>query len=312
MFYGQIMMQGYLKDPSVSFCAVDDTQDKAPLQVTDFAQGVQMDNILSKIYLEGGGAGERSRHEAYELAAFFYLQQCDLDNSELPYFFITGDEHFYQRIKKQVVKNIMGDVPAPLKKEQETIDEINKERIEIQKEKEKSSLSFFSKLKNFFGLENEPTAPFKTVIEEVRELKEDEISSLDIFKALKKKFNVFHIHKQYFTNLLPQDELVDWIQALGEEWILELKTPKAVIDVILGVIALTSGSRTMDEYIKDMKARGQSFERIEEVKHSLRHLTPKFLEKNVLRFQKNIIEEKIEEKEQEAKNKIEEEKKEEI
>ena len=58
MFYGQIMMQEYLSDPSLSFCAVDDTKDKAPLQITDFGQGVQVDQLISKIYLERGGPGE--------------------------------------------------------------------------------------------------------------------------------------------------------------------------------------------------------------------------------------------------------------
>lgn len=44
MFYGQIMMQNYLNDPSISFCAIGDaTSDEAPLQVTDFGQGKEID-----------------------------------------------------------------------------------------------------------------------------------------------------------------------------------------------------------------------------------------------------------------------------
>ena len=35
-----------------------------------------------------------------------------------------------------------------------------------------------------------------------------------------------------------------------------MKTPKACIDVILGVIALISGKRTWDGYIDDMIKRG--------------------------------------------------------
>lgn len=272
MFYGQIMMQGYLKDPSVSFCAIDDTLDRAPLQVTDFGQGVQIDQLISKVYLECGGSGTESQHEAYELSAFFYLQQCELENVELPYFFITGDEHFYQRINRKVVEKIMGNVPY----------------------EPKEDVSFFSKVKNFFGGSAHDKENF---------------SSLEIFKQLKKKFNVFHLHKPYYSQI-QKGELNDWKEALGEEWILELQTPKAVIDVILGVIALTSGSRTIDEYIKDMEARGQSTERIAEVKHSLRHLSPKFLKEKVIRFQKPINEEKITETSKETN--IEEEKKEEI
>ena len=108
MFYGQIMIQKYLTDPSLSFCAVDDTGDQAPLQVTDFGQGVQIDQLISKIYLEGGGIGPKDYHEAYELSAYFYLRQCQLTNVEIPYFFITGDEHFYSKVRAKIVKDIMG------------------------------------------------------------------------------------------------------------------------------------------------------------------------------------------------------------
>ena len=44
MFYGQIMMQGYLKDPSLSVCGIGDaSSDAAPLQVADFGQGIELD-----------------------------------------------------------------------------------------------------------------------------------------------------------------------------------------------------------------------------------------------------------------------------
>jgi hypothetical protein len=40
MFYGQIIMQNYLVDPAISFCAIGDVlTDKAPFQVTSFGQG---------------------------------------------------------------------------------------------------------------------------------------------------------------------------------------------------------------------------------------------------------------------------------
>ena len=58
MFYGQIMMKGYLDDPSISFCAIGDhTCDYAPLQIAEFGQGKEIDQIISKMYLEGGGGG---------------------------------------------------------------------------------------------------------------------------------------------------------------------------------------------------------------------------------------------------------------
>ena len=58
MFYGQIMMKGYLDDPSISFCAIGDhTCDSAPLQIAEFGQGKEIDQIISKMYLECGGGG---------------------------------------------------------------------------------------------------------------------------------------------------------------------------------------------------------------------------------------------------------------
>ena len=44
---------------------------------------------------------------------------------------------------------------------------------------------------------------------------------------------------------------------------------------MLGVIAITSGSRTLEEYLKDMDGRGQTKERIEEVKISLLNYSKK-------------------------------------
>ena len=35
-----------------------------------------------------------------------------------------------------------------------------------------------------------------------------------------------------------------------------MSTPKACIDVMLGAIALTSGRRTLKQYVEDMKERG--------------------------------------------------------
>lgn len=49
-----------------------------------------------------------------------------------------------------------------------------------------------------------------------------------------------------------------WSSALGRERILKITAPKACVDVILGAIAITSGARTLETYIKDMKDREQT------------------------------------------------------
>lgn len=85
------------------------------------------------------------------------------------------------------------------------------------------------------------------------------------FNSLKNKYNVFGLKKPYrWGDTKPQ-----WVKALGNERVLDINNPKACIDIILGAIALTSGARTLEEYLKDMTNRGQSEERINEVVSSL-------------------------------------------
>jgi hypothetical protein len=218
MFYGQIMIQNYLKEPSISFCAIGDyTCDEAPLQVTDFAQGSEIDQLIAKMFLEGGGGG--SCYESYELAAYFYNNHCELENSELPFFFVTGDESFYEKIPEKYITRIIGKSP-----------------------------------------------------------KDNVINARECWKALLKKFNVFLIKKPYDEERKEVQILKQWIETIGEERVLKIEHPKACIDVILGAIAITSGNRTLNTYIEDMKARGQTPDRIEEVTKALQKYSSKFSE----------------------------------
>lgn len=209
MFFGQIMIQKYLSDPAISLCAIGDhLSDEAPLQVSEFAKGSEIDSNLGEMFLEGGGGG--TFYESYDLAAYFYSNFCDLNNSVLPFFFITGDEAFYEKIQEKHVykflnKNVQG---------------------------------------NF-------------------------VIARDSWKELMKKFNVFLVKKIYEEEAIEAKIKKQWIETLGEERVLYITHPKACVDVMLGAIALTSSCRTMDEYIQDMKDRGQTPERIKEVCESL-------------------------------------------
>lgn len=79
-----------------------------------------------------------------------------------------------------------------------------------------------------------------------------------------KKYNLFIVKKYYDDTSIKK-----WTSALGSERVLNIKTPKACVDIILGAIALTSGARTLDEYIKDLVERGQSDDRVKEVTEAL-------------------------------------------
>ena len=247
MFYGQIMMQNYLSDPAISFCAIGDVAyDKAPLQITDFGQGLQLDQTLSKIFLEGGGGN--NLYESYELAAYFYANHCEMPKGELPYFFITGDEHFYENITQFALSKVFN---------------IHTDKHEHMKK----------------------------------------IPSLEIWSLLKTKFNVFHLHKPFKKKNEDPNIIKEWEEVLGCERILKMHTPKACIDVMLGAIALTSGTRTLEEYIKDMKTREQTEERISEVVEALKLVTPSYIKDNTIKCiitEKNmkIIEEEEKKKEE--------------
>jgi hypothetical protein len=226
MFYGQLMVQGYLTFPAISFCAVGDAvADDAPLQVAEFGQGRQIDQSISKMYLEGGGGGGFT--ESYELAAHFYSTYFDNRYAELPFFFITGDEKYYETVKSAQLKEVFG-----------------------------------------------AGAPGVNL----------DLNGKAEWEKLKKKFNVFHIHKPYYD---PKNDVIvkaQWAEAIGKEHILEIDDAKAVIDVVLGAIAIVSGSRDLKGYIKDMQDRGQSQERIEMVTAALKELADWYSPTKVLRF----------------------------
>lgn len=211
MFYGQIMMQKYLKHPSLSFCAVGDVKtDNAPLQICEFCEGVELDEKLCYIYLEGKGGG--NQHESYDLAAYFYSEKVILDNVDMPFFFLTCDEKYYDECNKIHFKKVFGHTISG-----------NQEKI----------------------------------------------VSKDYWKKILKKYNFFILRKEFKNKNIEPLIQKQWERMIGQERVLKISTPKAVIDIILGALCLTSGSRNLDQYIQDLKNRGQTKERIQEVTHAL-------------------------------------------
>jgi len=71
---------------------------------------------------------------------------------------------------------------------------------------------------------------------------------------------------------------------LGADHVFPTTTPKAVIDVILGIIAIAGGSRTLKTYVDDMRARGQDEDRIKEVTAALKPFADN-KDKPLLRFE---------------------------
>lgn len=107
-----LLQKGYVAHPQILFGAVGDANsDRAPLQVGQFESGVEMDDVLDKIWIEGGGGGQI--HETYELAHYFFAHHTSIDcfekRGKKGYLFTIGDEAPYDVIHKHHVKDLIGD-----------------------------------------------------------------------------------------------------------------------------------------------------------------------------------------------------------
>jgi len=110
-------------------------------------------------------------------------------------------------------------------------------------------------------------------------------TAVKAFKELRERFkdNVILVHRRYGSDDSDKWIVEQWQSVLGKERVVMAeREDKAVADLILGVAAVMSGSRTIDEYCDDMKQRTnadtgksepQSPERIAFVKKALQPLT---------------------------------------
>ena len=102
----------YLVDPAILTGAIGDaTCDIAPLQVGQFESGNEIEDDLSRLFLEGGGGGQQT--ESYELALYFLARKTSIDclqrRGKKGYAFLIGDEMPYRHVKKREVKEVFGD-----------------------------------------------------------------------------------------------------------------------------------------------------------------------------------------------------------
>ena len=112
MLMGQIALQGYVKNPGISFAAIGDaSSDNAPLQVGQFEGDNRLDEVISRIWIEEGGGG--TGQESYELAAYYYSRtncvRLAKGTGKKGYFFFVGDEGFYPKVDKEQVRRVIGD-----------------------------------------------------------------------------------------------------------------------------------------------------------------------------------------------------------
>lgn len=112
---GLLLRKGYVADPQIMFGAIGDaTCDRAPLQVSQFESDNRMDEHLGKLYLEGGGGGQKT--ESYELAMWYMTRRVVTDawdkRRKRGYLFMIGDEMAYPRVKAREISRFLGGEAA--------------------------------------------------------------------------------------------------------------------------------------------------------------------------------------------------------
>lgn len=107
-----LVQRGYVEHPQILFGANGDAYtDDVPLQIGQFESGLEMDDDLGKIYLEGGGGGQV--HETYELGMYYMARHTLIDcyekRGKRGYLFTIGDEKPYPHVNKNQIKQYIGD-----------------------------------------------------------------------------------------------------------------------------------------------------------------------------------------------------------
>ena len=111
---GLILRKGYLTDLAILISAFGDAyQDRAPLQIGQFESGIEIENDLQRLYLEGGGG--TGIHESSELFLYFLANKVVSDawekRRQKGYAFIITDELPYPQVCGEQVAAILGDQP---------------------------------------------------------------------------------------------------------------------------------------------------------------------------------------------------------
>lgn len=105
-----LLKKGWIEDPAICVTGIGDAEagDRAPFQVGQFESGIEIENDLTNLYIEGGGGG--NNHESYDLAIYFLARMTKTDAFEKRgkkgYAFIICDESLPSRCKASVLANV--------------------------------------------------------------------------------------------------------------------------------------------------------------------------------------------------------------
>lgn len=109
---GMLTSKGYVEHPQILFGAVGDSvSDQGSVQIGQFESGIEMDDDLSRMWLEGNGGG--GNHESYQNIFYFFARHTAIDCHEKRqkkgYLFVVLDEKPYTEVSKREVERIFGD-----------------------------------------------------------------------------------------------------------------------------------------------------------------------------------------------------------
>jgi hypothetical protein len=110
-FMRLLVEKNYIPHPQVLFGNIGDGawNETAPLQVGEFESGMEMDDCLTKMLLEGNGGG--GGQESYDLAIFYAARYMDMDcfekRGKKGYLFTIGDEQA-RDVDRRIVEKYLG------------------------------------------------------------------------------------------------------------------------------------------------------------------------------------------------------------
>ena len=101
-----------VEHPQILFGAVGDYRsDKVPCQIGQFESGIEMEDDLGRIFMEGGGGG--SYEESYQDGVYFFARHTSTDCFEKRgrkgFLFLIGDEHAYPSVSRAEAERLFGD-----------------------------------------------------------------------------------------------------------------------------------------------------------------------------------------------------------
>jgi hypothetical protein len=98
----------YREDLEICFAAIGDAAvDQYPLQVTSFASGFDLEQLLGSLYGEGGGG---DAPESYGLFAHWVNTHVEIPNvEEQPFLIVFGDVSMHPFVSKEQIREYLGD-----------------------------------------------------------------------------------------------------------------------------------------------------------------------------------------------------------